>query len=126
MGEPSLTEANWQKPNGQTDARGRTLQPIELTTPSNYGTSNDVTLNDSQLTNFAAGYINFYTCNGVITIPKFNDHSADDYAFKTVQAYAGSRDIVQVDITGIASGGGGIHCVRDARVARVTTAAALV
>ncbi|WP_176059920.1 agmatine deiminase family protein [Paraburkholderia sp. BCC1876] len=110
MGERALTEANWQHLNNQTDASGRTLQLIELTTPANYGTSNGVTLNDSQLTNFAAGYVNFYTCNGAIIMPKFNDANADAAALAAIQPYARWRDIVQVDILGIASGGGGIHC----------------
>ncbi|HEX7910881.1 MAG TPA: agmatine deiminase family protein [Paraburkholderia sp.] len=110
MGERALTDANWQRLNNQTDASGRTLQLIELTTPANFGTSNGVTLSNKQLTNFAAGYINFYKCNGAIIMPKFNDTSADAAAFAALQPYAGSRDIVQVDILGIASGGGGIHC----------------
>ena len=110
MGERALTEANWQRLNNQTDASGRTLQLIELTTPATYGTSNGITLNDSQLTNFAAGYVNFYTCNGAIIMPKFNDAAADSAAIAALRPYAGWRDIVQVDITGIASGGGGVHC----------------
>ncbi|WGS50588.1 agmatine deiminase family protein [Paraburkholderia sp. D15] len=110
MGERALTEANWEHLNNQTDASGRTLQLIELDTPANYGTSNGVTLNNSQLTNFAVGYVNFYTCNGAIIMPKFNDADADYAAWSAIQPYAGGRDIVQVDILGIASGGGGIHC----------------
>ncbi|WGY71526.1 agmatine deiminase family protein [Burkholderia cepacia] len=110
MGERALSEANWQRLNNLTDASGRTLQLIELTTPANYGTSNGVTLTTRQTTNFAAGYINFYKCNGAIIMPKFNDASADSAALTAIQPYAGSRDIVQVDILGIASGGGGVHC----------------
>jgi agmatine deiminase len=110
MGERALTQANWDHLNNQTDASGRTLQLIELTTPANYGTSNGVTLSDKQMTNFAAGYINFFKCNGALIVPKFNDATADAAAIAALQPYAGSRDIVQVDILGIASGGGGIHC----------------
>ena len=110
-GERALTEANWQHLHNQTDATGRTLQLVELTTPEYYGTSNGTTLNDSQLTNFAAGYVNFYTCNNAIIVPKFNDSVADAAAIAAIQPYAGSRAIVQVDILGIAAGGGGIHCV---------------
>ncbi|CAH2801915.1 MAG: Agmatine deiminase (EC [uncultured Paraburkholderia sp.] len=62
------------------------------------------------MTNFAAGYINFYTCNGAITMPKFNDAAADAAAVAMIRPYAGSRAIVHVDILGIASGGGGVHC----------------
>ncbi len=108
--EQALMAANYRNLVGQTDAKGRPLTLIALNAPGNYGTSNGVTLSDKQMTNFAAGYINFYKCNGAIIVPKFNDLAADAAAVATIRAYAGSRAIVQVDILGIASGGGGVHC----------------
>jgi agmatine deiminase len=98
--------ANYGRLAGQTDAKGRPLRRVALNAPGNYGTSNGVTLNDTQMTNFAAGYINFYQCNGALIVPKFNDPSADGAAVAVIRPYAGSRAIVQVDILGIASGGG--------------------
>ncbi|AFQ48225.1 agmatine deiminase family protein [Burkholderia cepacia] len=109
-GERALTEANRQRLAAQTDANGRPLQLVELVPPVSFGTSAGTRLNDRQMTNFAAGYVNFYTCNGAIIVPKFNDDAADAAAVAALRPYAGGREIVQVDILGIASGGGGIHC----------------
>lgn len=109
-GERALTEANRQRLAGQTDANGRPLQIVELVPPVNFGTSAGTSLNERQMSHFAAGYINFYTCNGAIVMPKFNDAAADTAAVAAIRPYAGNRAIVQVDILGIASGGGGIHC----------------
>ncbi|WP_423379122.1 agmatine deiminase family protein [Burkholderia sp. LMG 32019] len=109
-GERALTDANRQRLAGQTDANGRPLKIVELVPPVNFGKSAGTSLNERQMTNFAAGYINFYTCNGAIVMPKFNDAAADAAAVAAIRPYAGSRAIVQVDILGIASGGGGIHC----------------
>ncbi|VWD24760.1 peptidyl-arginine deiminase [Burkholderia lata] len=109
-GERALTDANRQRLAGQADANGRPLQIVELVPPANFGTSAGTRLTDLQMTNFAAGYINFYTCNGAIVMPKFNDAAADAAAVAAIRPYAGNRAIVQVDILGIASGGGGIHC----------------
>ncbi|AZQ51081.1 agmatine deiminase family protein [Burkholderia cenocepacia] len=109
-GERALTDANRKRLAGETDPNGRPLQIVELVPPVSYGTSAGTTLNERQMSHFAAGYINFYTCNGTIVMPKFNDAAADAAAVAAIRPYAGNRAIVQVDILGIASGGGGIHC----------------
>ncbi|WP_321860964.1 agmatine deiminase family protein [Burkholderia cenocepacia] len=109
-GERALTDVHRQRLAGQTDANGRPLRIVELVPPVNFGTSAGTTLNDRQMSHFAAGYINFYTCNGAIVMPKFNDAAADAAAVAAIRPYAADRAIVQVDILGIASGGGGIHC----------------
>ncbi len=109
-GERALTDANRQRLAGQTDANGRPLKIVELVPPANFGTSAGTSLSERQMSHFAAGYINFYTCNGAIVMPKFNDAAADAAAVAAIRPYAGNRVIVQVDILGIASGGGGIHC----------------
>ncbi|WP_431823297.1 agmatine deiminase family protein [Burkholderia sp. F1] len=109
-GERALMLDNLKHLSGQTDARGRALQLVELAAPAEYGESDGVVLNRSQMANFAAGYINFYQCNGAFIVPKFNDAAADQAAVNALRPYAGSRAIVQVDILGIASGGGGLHC----------------
>ncbi|MDN7857023.1 agmatine deiminase family protein [Burkholderia cepacia] len=109
-GERALTDMNRQRLAGQTDANGRPLKIVELVPPTNFGTSAGTTLNGRQMSHFAAGYINFYTCNGALVMPKFNDAAADAAAVAAVRPYVGNRAIVQVDILGIASGGGGIHC----------------
>lgn len=59
---------------------------------------------------FAAGYINFYVCNGAVIAPKFGDRNADAACRDTLQALFPLRRIVQINIDAIAAGGGGIHC----------------
>lgn len=58
----------------------------------------------------AAGYINFYVCNGAVVAPEFGDPDTDPLARATLQRLFPDREIVQIDIDGIAAGGGGIHC----------------
>lgn len=105
-GEKTITARHKQELTGQTDAKGRPLKLVPLLTPDNYGAG----LSRSQKANFAAGYINFYTCNGAIILAKFGDAEADAAAVAALAPYQGKRAIVQVDITGIGSGGGGLHC----------------
>jgi agmatine deiminase len=59
---------------------------------------------------FAAGYINFYVCNGAVLAPEFGDPEADSAARATLERLFPDRQVVQLDIDGIAAGGGGIHC----------------
>jgi agmatine deiminase len=59
---------------------------------------------------FAAGYINYCVVNGAVLMPKFGDSKADGRAKDVLKDAYPDRDIVQVSINSIASGGGGIHC----------------
>ncbi|MFE7799796.1 agmatine/peptidylarginine deiminase [Nocardia sp. NPDC057440] len=59
---------------------------------------------------FAAGYINFYVCNGAVIGPEFGDPDTDGAAKSTLERLFPGREVVQINIDGIASGGGGIHC----------------
>ncbi|MEO0368365.1 MAG: agmatine deiminase family protein [Pseudomonadota bacterium] len=59
---------------------------------------------------FAAGYIGYYLCNGAVIAQKFGDKSADEKALATLKDVYPNRTIEQLSITGIASGGGSIHC----------------
>lgn len=86
-----------------TDARGKRLEVAVMTAPANIRptyASDD----------FAAGYINFYVCNRAVIAPQFGDAKADKAAHDTLKKLFPSRDIVQVNIDGVAAGGGGIHC----------------
>lgn len=86
-----------------TDADGRSLEVHVLQAPSSVRPrfkNND----------FAAGYINFYVCNGAVIAPEFGDAVADTAAKDTLQKLFPNREIVQINIDGIAAGGGGIHC----------------
>ncbi|MTE16185.1 agmatine deiminase family protein [Nocardia sp. CT2-14] len=59
---------------------------------------------------FAAGYMNFYVCNGGVVAPEFGDPWADAYAEATLARLFPGRRVVQIDVDAVAAGGGGIHC----------------
>lgn len=86
-----------------TDADGTPLTVTTLTAPAE--------LRDTEASeDFAAGYINYYLCNGGLIGPQFGDPNADAAARDTLAELFPDREIIQLDIDGIASGGGGIHC----------------
>lgn len=86
-----------------TDVHGRRLRVEVLEGPS---TVRESFADDD----FAAGYINFYVCNGAVIAPEFGDPGADAASRGTLQRLFPDREIVQLNIDGIAAGGGGIHC----------------
>ncbi|CAM3058305.1 agmatine/peptidylarginine deiminase [Skermania piniformis] len=88
---------------GATDAQGRSLQVEVLAAPT---TVREKFAADD----FAAGYINFYVCNGAVIAPEFGDPVTDPATAATLARLFPGRQIVQVAIDGIAAGGGGIHC----------------
>ncbi len=85
------------------DAQGRQLEVVVLEAPSRV---REQFRND----HFAAGYINFYVCNGAVIAPEFGDPRTDATAKRELQRVFPGRKIVQINIDGIAAGGGGIHC----------------
>ncbi|MFE3292729.1 agmatine/peptidylarginine deiminase [Rhodococcus sp. NPDC059234] len=89
--------------NAATDAHGRPLRVEVIEGPSTVrpGYESD---------DFAAGYINFYVCNGAVIAPEFGDLEGDSAARHTLERLFPGRQVVQIDIDGIAAGGGGIHC----------------
>lgn len=89
--------------NTATDATGKKLQVIKLQAPFDIRPS---FLNDE----FAAGYIGFYVCNGAVIMQNFGDTAADKAAKAAVQAAFPNRHIEQINVDGIAAGGGSIHC----------------
>ncbi|MEB4615860.1 agmatine deiminase family protein [Leucobacter sp. M11] len=86
-----------------TDARGRRLKVHVLPAP-------ETIREEWESDEFAAGYINFYVCNGAVIAPEFGDPRADEHARKTLAELYPDREIVQLNIDPIAAGGGGIHC----------------
>lgn len=86
-----------------TDGAGQKLKIIVIPGPSSVR---------SQYENkeFAAGYINFYLCNGAVIVPEFGDAKADRYCRDALKDALPNREIVQLNIDAIAAGGGGIHC----------------
>jgi agmatine deiminase len=83
------------------DARGRRLQIISLDDAHEVVTPHRL---------FCRSYVNFYLANGGVVMPSYGI-PADARARAVIQAAFPDRAVVQVDITHLASGGGGIHCV---------------
>ena len=86
-----------------TDSAGRKLDVVVLQAPQN-------PRNSHRSRDFAAGYINFYVCNGAVIAPDFGDRAADEAAHSTLARLFPGRQLVPVAIDAIAAGGGGIHC----------------
>ncbi|MFD5699833.1 agmatine deiminase family protein [Streptomyces lasiicapitis] len=86
-----------------TDAKGRPFEVIDLPQPDLY----EIT---GEGDDFVSTYANFYVANDSVFLPRFGDRKADKRARSILQEHFPKRDIVQVSIDTIASGGGGIHC----------------
>lgn len=102
-----VTRAHLEILRSATDADGNRLQLHTLSPPRRpragvYQEDND---------DFAAGYINYFVINGAVIAPEFGDARADGKARDLLRALYPGRDVLQLDIDAIASGGGGIHCV---------------
>jgi agmatine deiminase len=65
---------------------------------------------DYDTSDFAAGYLGFYVCNGAVIMQEFGDDQADKAAQQALQRAFPERDIIAINIDGIAAGGGSIHC----------------
>jgi agmatine deiminase len=99
----AVTKRHLEILRSATDHTGAKLQVVVLETPSS--------VRDQFVSNeFAAGYINFYVCNGAVIAPEFGDTKADATAKRELQKAFPGREVVQINIDGIAAGGGGIHC----------------
>jgi agmatine deiminase len=99
----AVTRQHLEILQASTDAHGNRLQVLQIEAPS---TVRATFAGDD----FAAGYINFYICNGAVIAPQFGDPIADSSAKETLQTLFPEREVVQLNIDGIAAGGGGIHC----------------
>lgn len=86
-----------------TDANGRSLEVVVLEAPGRVRP-------DFESDDFAAGYINFYVCNGAVIAPEFGDPETDQAANQELTRLFPGRHVVQINIDAIAAGGGGIHC----------------
>ncbi|MFB6839099.1 agmatine deiminase family protein [Streptomyces sp. NPDC056361] len=86
-----------------TDAKGRPLAITELPNPDRAKITGSGRA-------FLSSYTNYYTPNGAVIVPQFGDAAADAAARTILQGAYPGREVVQVTIDNIASGGGGIHC----------------
>ncbi|WP_353940678.1 agmatine deiminase family protein [Streptomyces sp. HUAS MG91] len=108
---PDTPPDSWSRSSDQaravlskaTDAHGRPFEIIDLPQPDLY----EIT---GEGDDFVSTYANFYVANDSVFMPKFGDRKADRRARSILQEHFPGRDIVQVQIDTIASGGGGIHC----------------
>ncbi|GLW02637.1 agmatine deiminase family protein [Streptomyces lavendulae] len=108
---PSTPPDSWSRSADQaksvlsraTDARGRRFEVIDLPQP-------DLDRITGRGDDFVSTYANFYIANDAVFMPRFGDRQADDRARGILREHFPERDVVQVPIDTIASGGGGIHC----------------
>lgn len=108
---PGTPPDSWSRSSDQarsvlgkaTDARGRRFEIIDLPQP-------DLDRITGRGDDFVSTYANFYIANDAVFLPRFGDRKADARARAILQEHFPERDIVQVQIDTIASGGGGIHC----------------
>lgn len=100
----AVTKKNLEVLRAATDARGRRLDVMVLQAPQ--------TIRETFETNgFAAGYAGFYVCNGAVIAQEFGDAEADGAAKQVLQAAFPDRKVVQLNVDGLAAGGGSIHCI---------------
>ncbi|MFJ5834998.1 agmatine/peptidylarginine deiminase [Streptomyces sp. NPDC093089] len=108
---PGMPADSWSRSSDQamsvlseaTDAQGREFEIIDLPQP-------DPDLVTGYTDEFLSTYANFYVGNDAVYMPKFGDKKADDRARGVLQEQFAKREIVQLSIDTIATGGGGIHC----------------
>jgi agmatine deiminase len=90
---------------GETDADGRALEILLIreAPATDRGGPTEWT--------YSRSYINFYVANGGIVMPSFGLPGPDAAAHEAIAAAFPDRTIAQVDISHLAAGGGGIHCI---------------
>lgn len=94
-------QANLSALQGQTDANGRAIEIVTIEEAYEANRRGDI---------FASSYINFYIANGAIVMPGFGI-DRDQTARDDLATLFPDREIVQIEISDIAVGGGGIHCI---------------
>ncbi|MCM1636059.1 putative agmatine deiminase [Latilactobacillus sakei] len=115
----AISKENYDMLINETDAKGRKLQveklylpkPILITEAESQGVDTvDGTLPRLAGDRLAASYVNYYTANGGIVFPLFND-PMDEKAQEILQKLYPDRKIVGVPAREILLGGGNIHCI---------------
>ncbi|MFF4186388.1 agmatine/peptidylarginine deiminase [Streptomyces sp. NPDC001691] len=85
----------------QTDARGRSLDVVEIPAPT-------VVADEEGWVDYS--YINHYLCNGGVVLCAFDD-PRDENAAGIFRRLFPDRTVTLVDARTIFAGGGGIHCI---------------
>lgn len=94
-------QANVEALREQRDASGRNLD-IEFIEEAYEA--------DKRSEIFSCSYINFYLANGAVIMPAFGIDRDNDAREKIASLFPG-RQVAQVNISDVALGGGGIHCI---------------
>jgi len=84
-----------------TDARGRSFELVPIEEAYDVEGEGDV---------FCRSYVNFYIANGGIVAPAYGIAADQRIRELLTRLYPG-REVSLVDISAIAPGGGGIHCI---------------
>ncbi|MEV6521399.1 agmatine deiminase family protein [Longispora sp. NPDC051575] len=84
-----------------TDARGRRLRVVTVEGPDTVRSRKDT---------FVDSYLNFHVVNGAVLTAQFGDRVKDAAARAALAAAYPGREVVQLDVDRLMSGGGGIHC----------------
>ncbi|MFJ8478061.1 agmatine/peptidylarginine deiminase [Kitasatospora sp. NPDC094011] len=84
-----------------TDARGRRLHVMVVHGPDTVR---------SRSSKFVDSYLNFHLVNGGVITAQFGDAYKDAAARETLAAAFPGREVVQLDVDRLMTGGGGIHC----------------
>ena len=105
--------------SSETDAKGRKLvihkmytpKPILITKEESLGVDSvDGTLPREEGDRLAASYVNYYTGNGFVALPVFNDEN-DQKAIELLESLYPDRKIEPIYAREILLGGGNIHCI---------------
>ncbi|MEX0283759.1 MAG: agmatine/peptidylarginine deiminase [Paracoccaceae bacterium] len=97
----NIHRANIAALEDQTDAKGRPLHLTRVPAAS---------ISTPEHANFCDSFVNFYICNDAVIMPNYGLQE-DEIVRDLLQDRFPKREIVGVDITEIAIGGGGIHCI---------------
>jgi len=92
---------NIEAMQGQTDAKGRTIDIVLIEDAHGCKVTGE---------RYCASYLNSYLVNGAVIMPKYGV-PADERAQAVYRRLFPNREIVAIDIDGVAMGGGGIHCI---------------
>lgn len=84
-----------------TDARGRSFELIPIEEAHDVEGEGDI---------FCRSYVNFYIANGGVVAPAYGT-AADERVRELLSGLYPGREVSLVDISAIAPGGGGIHCI---------------
>lgn len=102
--EYHLTKSNFEILKASTDTLNRPFELIVVNSPAREY------LPPQRSKDFLANYLNFYICNHAIILASFGDEKVESYMRDVFNHHFPEREVVLVNIDGIASGGGGIHC----------------